>query len=200
VAYFGGKTAAQRNAAVRAHLDAGFAKASAAKTRQPAPLAAARAKGAPPGSKVKDTSVAVVPPPQPVKRASADDGIEVARVRPVRARVLEAKASAKADAPRPGAGAEDDEGPAPASLPKGAFHIQIGAFNTKGEAERQLASVRERAATVLGAHPPYMSQVKRGDKTYFRARYVGFDAKAAAAGVCSELKRMEIECLVMKAE
>jgi hypothetical protein len=45
-----------------------------------------------------------------------------------------------------------------------------------------------------------MSQVKRGDKTFFRARYVGFDAQTAAAGVCSELKQMEIDCLVMKAE
>src|SRR5262249_54470093 len=36
-AYFGGKTAALRNAAVRAHLDAGLAKASERKTRTPAP-------------------------------------------------------------------------------------------------------------------------------------------------------------------
>jgi hypothetical protein len=45
-----------------------------------------------------------------------------------------------------------------------------------------------------------MSQVKRGDKVYFRARYVGFSGQDAAAGVCSELKRLDIDCLVMKAE
>jgi D-alanyl-D-alanine carboxypeptidase len=199
VAYFGGKTAAQRNAAVRSHLDAGFAKASAVKTRQPAPLAAAKGKGAPPAGQAKDVAVAVVAP-QPAKRASADIGIEIARVRPVRAAVPEAKASARADALHPGAGAEDDDAPAPPGARQGAFHVQVGAFNTKDEAERQLASVRARAGTVLAAHAAHMSQVKRGDKVYFRARYVGFEAQGAAAGVCSELKRMEIDCLVMKAE
>ena len=173
-----------------------LAKASEHKTRQPAPLVTAKAKGAPVGGQAKGATVAVVPPPQPAKRASAADGLEIARVRPVRAGVPEAKASPKAEAPPPTA-ADDDETAPP---PKGAFHVQIGAFQTKAEAERQLASVRERAGTVLGAYAAHMSRVKRGDKTFFRARYVGFDAQAAAAGVCGELKQMEIDCLVMKAE
>jgi D-alanyl-D-alanine carboxypeptidase len=195
VAYFGGKTAALRNVAVRAQLDAAFAKASEHKTRQPAPLVTATANGAPVGGKAKGASVAVAPAPQPAKRASAADGIEVARVRPVRA-VPEVKASPKAPPPA----ATDDDETAPTSPPKGAYHVQIGAFQTKAEAERQLASVRERAGAVLGAHAAYLAQVKRGEKVFFRARYVGFDAQATAAGVCSELKQMEIDCLVMKAE
>ena len=108
VAYFGGKTAALRNVAVRAQLDAAFAKASEHKTRQPAPLVTAKAKGAPVGGQAKDASVAVAPPPQPAKRASAADGMEVARVRPIRAGGPEAKASPKAEAPPPTA-ADDDE-------------------------------------------------------------------------------------------
>jgi D-alanyl-D-alanine carboxypeptidase len=195
VAYFGGKTSALRNATVRARLDAGFAKASAIKTRQPAPLTAAKGKRAPPGGQAKDVSVAVISP-QPAKRASADGGIEIARVRPVRAGVPEAKASAL----RPGAGSGDDDAPASTSEPKGVFHVQVGAFHTKSEAERQLASVGARAGSILGEHAAYMSQVKRGDKVFFRARYVGFEAKDAAAGVCSDLKQMKIDCLVMKAE
>jgi D-alanyl-D-alanine carboxypeptidase len=195
VAYFGGKTAALRNVAVRAQLDAAFAKASEHKTRQPAPLATTKAKDVPVGGQAKGASVALaVPLPQPAKRASVADGIEVARVRPVRAGGPEAKA----EVPPPAAA--DDEETVSTSPPKGTFHVQIGAFQTKAEAERQLAAVRERAGTVLGAHAAYMSQVKRGDKTFFRARYVGFDAQTAAAGVCSELKQMEIDCLVMKAE
>jgi D-alanyl-D-alanine carboxypeptidase len=204
VAYFGGKSAALRNVAVRAQLDAAFAKASEAKTREPAPLVTGKGKGAPGGGETKGASVAVVPPPRPVKRATVADGIEIARVRPVRAGVPEAKAGPKSGSPRPGAGSGDDEEAAPSiattDIPKGTFHIQIGAFQTKAEAERQLASVRERARSVLGAHAAYMSQVKRGDKTFFRARYVGFDVRAAAADVCNALKRMEIDCLVIKAE
>jgi hypothetical protein len=45
-----------------------------------------------------------------------------------------------------------------------------------------------------------MSQVKLGDKVFFRARYGGFGAQSAAAGVCTALKRLDIDCLVMKAE
>jgi D-alanyl-D-alanine carboxypeptidase len=196
VAYFGGKTAALRNAAVRAHLDAGFAKASEHKNRQPAPPVTAKAKDGPVGGPGKGASVAVVPPPQPVKRATVADGVEIARVRPVKAGAPEVKASLKA----PSAASEDDDALAPTSTPKGAFHVQIGAYQSKGEAERQLAAVRDRAGTVLGKYAAYTSQVKRGDKTFFRARYVGFDAQTVAAGVCSELKQMEIDCLVMKAE
>jgi D-alanyl-D-alanine carboxypeptidase len=201
VAYFGGKTGALRNVAVRAQLDAAFAKASEAKTRQPGPPVTAIGKGSPVGAQAKGGAVAVVPAPQPAKRAalSADvEDVEIARVRPVRAGVPEVKAIAKAEAPP--AAAADDEAPALIAMPKGAFHVQIGAFQTKGEAERQLAFVRERASTVLGAYAGYMSQVKRGEKTFFRARYVGFDAHGSAAGVCTELKQMEIDCLVMKAE
>jgi D-alanyl-D-alanine carboxypeptidase len=92
------------------------------------------------------------------------------------------------------------EAPKPAGAPAGPFQIQVGAFNTQDEAERRLAWVRERAGAVLGAHTPRMIEVKRGDKVLFRARYVGFAARAAAAGVCTELKRLEIECLVAMAE
>jgi D-alanyl-D-alanine carboxypeptidase len=82
----------------------------------------------------------------------------------------------------------------------GPFQVQVGAYQTPGEAERQLALVRERAGSLLGRHSPHMSQVKRGDKIYFRARYVGFDGRSAADNACSELKRLEIACLVMRAE
>jgi hypothetical protein len=198
VAYFGGKTAALRNAAVRAHLDQGFTKASEAKTRRPVPiavpLAVEKAKGAPVDGEATAEGTADVPP-QATKRASASETIEIARVRPVRVGPSDVKAKAIPRA-EPAPPADEDDAP----TPKGAFHVQIGAFQTKGDAERQLASVSERAGTVLGDHSAYMTQVKRGDKTFFRARYVGFDAHATATGVCNELKQMEIDCLVMKAE
>jgi D-alanyl-D-alanine carboxypeptidase len=206
VAYFGGKTAALRNAAVRAHLDAGFAKAAEQRTRRPlavaveGPSADEKAKSEPVGGEAKGGTVAGLPAPLPAKRAATADGIEIARVRPVRVGAPDTKPKLS---PRAEPAAEDDdEAPTltPTLTPKGAFHVQIGAYQTKDEAKRQLASVSERAGTVLGDHAAYTSQVKRGDKTFFRARYVGFAAHASAADVCSELKLMEIDCLVMKAE
>jgi D-alanyl-D-alanine carboxypeptidase len=88
--------------------------------------------------------------------------------------------------------------PAAAATP-GAFHIQIGAYQSQAEAEKRLASAREQAPGVLANRAPVTTQFKQGDKLYFRARYAGFDAKTAASA-CSELKRLKIDCLAMKAE
>jgi D-alanyl-D-alanine carboxypeptidase len=81
----------------------------------------------------------------------------------------------------------------------GSFHVQIGAFQSAAEAERQLTSVRERAPTTLRGGKPITVQFKLGDKVFHRARFAGFDA-ASAAAACSELKRLKVDCLVMKAE
>jgi D-alanyl-D-alanine carboxypeptidase len=82
---------------------------------------------------------------------------------------------------------------------RGAFQIQIGAFQSAAEAERQLATVRERAGGLLAAGTPVTLPVQQGQKSFFRARYSGFDASAAAKA-CGELKRLKIDCLVVKAE
>ncbi|MBO0765338.1 MAG: D-alanyl-D-alanine carboxypeptidase, partial [Hyphomicrobiaceae bacterium] len=67
-AYFGGYTAALRDAAVRAHLDAGLAKASERQTRRPITPAVAQPKARPPAP-VGTAAAAVLPPaPQLVTR------------------------------------------------------------------------------------------------------------------------------------
>lgn len=81
----------------------------------------------------------------------------------------------------------------------GGFQVQIGAFQNQAEAERQLAAVRERAGSVLARSSPVTLQVQQGQKVFYRARYAGFDALAAAQA-CTELKRLKVDCLVMKAE
>lgn len=240
-AYFGGKTAALRNAAVRTHLDAGFAKASDKKTRQPGPLVVARAKAPLPGTepaaehardaqpevKAPPVPITAVPAPQPALRPSlaAVPGVEMVRVRPVMAEaaaptseasqgptniedLLKQPEAAPVDAPPQqhsvpqhlaSVPANAATVPEPAGAAAGPFQVQIGAYQTQDEAERQLATVRQRAGSVLGGRAAHMSQVKRGAKVFFRARYIGFEAQAAA-GVCSQLKRLEIDCLVMRAE
>jgi D-alanyl-D-alanine carboxypeptidase len=89
--------------------------------------------------------------------------------------------------------------PAPATTARSAFQIQIGAFQSAAEAERQLAMVRERAGSLLAAGTPVTLPVQQGQKSFFRARYSGFDATAATKA-CDELKRLKIDCLVVKAE
>jgi D-alanyl-D-alanine carboxypeptidase len=109
--------------------------------------------------------------------------VEVLRVRPV-----------PAAAPPTGSDGKS------AAAPAGGFHVQIGAFKTQGEAERQLASVRQRAGSLLAERAALTTEVRLGEKVFYRARYAGFDAQAAAALVCDELKRLSVDCLVMKAE
>jgi D-alanyl-D-alanine carboxypeptidase len=86
------------------------------------------------------------------------------------------------------------------SLSAGDFQIQIGAFHSESEAERQLAAVRDRAGGLLAKASAVTQRVQQGDKLLYRARYAGFASQPAATGVCSELKRLKIDCLVMKAE
>jgi D-alanyl-D-alanine carboxypeptidase len=253
-AYFGGKTAALRNAAVRAHLDTGFDKASQKKTRHPGPLLMAQAK-APPDTPPVDARQAVaeavapapagpaqiarpepnappiafaaVPEPQPASRppVAAATGLELMRARPVLAEgampAAEAASRAPADiedllnqpeaappAEAPRSTASEDAAPAArtaavaaaASAPLDAFQVQVGAYQTQDEAERQLASVRQRAGSVLDARTSHLAQLKRGEIVIFRARYTGFDGRSSADHTCTELKRLKIDCLVMKAE
>jgi D-alanyl-D-alanine carboxypeptidase len=81
----------------------------------------------------------------------------------------------------------------------GGFQVQIGAYQTPAEAERQLAAVRQKAPAQLANAAAVTQTVKQGDKLLYRARYAGFDS-ASATGACTELKRQNIACIVLKGE
>lgn len=81
----------------------------------------------------------------------------------------------------------------------GSFQVQIGAFSTVAEAQKQLQAVSERAGTVLSGHPPLTIPVAMSNVQFIRARFAGFhEAKAKAA--CVTLRQQKIECVVMRAE
>lgn len=81
----------------------------------------------------------------------------------------------------------------------GTFQIQIGAYGSADEAQRQLNSARQRAATVLDGAAPLTETVTRGQKLYYRARFAGFDSSGATTA-CQELRRYSIDCFVAKAQ
>jgi len=83
-AYFGGQTAALRNAAVRTHLDAAFAKASEKKTRHPGPLPVALARAPAPAPAPATSAQPASAQPRP---APAPPGTELARAAPPEANV-----------------------------------------------------------------------------------------------------------------
>jgi D-alanyl-D-alanine carboxypeptidase len=79
------------------------------------------------------------------------------------------------------------------------FQLQVGAFATVGEAERHLASVRQRAGIQLARSSQIAIPVAKEQRTLYRARFTGFDA-VTAASTCAELRRQQIDCFVMRAE
>jgi D-alanyl-D-alanine carboxypeptidase len=82
----------------------------------------------------------------------------------------------------------------------GAYEIQIGAFQSQSEAERRLATARARAGDALGTCTPMTHEVKQGERTLYRARYAGFASQAPAVAACSALKRLSIDCLVLRSD
>lgn len=84
--------------------------------------------------------------------------------------------------------------------PRAARHgwvIQVGAYEDESEAKQRLSSAQSKAAPLLGKAAAYTEKTKKGEKTYFRARFAGFDQPAAEAA-CRKLKRSDIDCMALK--
>ncbi len=98
------------------------------------------------------------------------------------------------------------KGPIPPSQPQfraaplgAGYEIQIGAYGTAQEAQAKLDGVRGRAVGLLEGHGAVTLPVLRENRQIFRARFVHFD-EAAASNACLELRRLAIDCFVMKAD
>ncbi len=95
-------------------------------------------------------------------------------------------------------------GPAPVSamvVPAASAHaleIQVGAYATSTEAERQLAIVRQKAGGLLRGNRPVVAPLVK-ERPLYRARFAGFDT-AGAATACTELRRLGIDCFVLRAQ
>jgi D-alanyl-D-alanine carboxypeptidase len=79
------------------------------------------------------------------------------------------------------------------------YEIQIGAYSSASEAQAKLENVRSRAVGLLDRHAGVTLPVLRDNRQIFRARYVHFD-ESTASHTCLELRRLAIDCFVMKAD
>ncbi|MGE0022584.1 MAG: serine hydrolase [Hyphomicrobium sp.] len=86
--------------------------------------------------------------------------------------------------------------PAPVGV---GYEIQIGAYGTVDEAQAKLDTTRTRAVGLLDGHDGVTLPVQREQRQIFRARFVRFD-EPAATNACLELRRLAIDCFVMKSE
>jgi D-alanyl-D-alanine carboxypeptidase len=113
---------------------------------------------------------------------------------------------ARAEAPVPvhsatGALPEPATARKPVSLPKppirSGWIIQVGAYPDEEEAIQRLAAVKSKASRLLAGADPFTETVLKDDKTYYRARFAGFD-KHRAEAACKHLKRNDIECITVR--
>jgi D-alanyl-D-alanine carboxypeptidase len=81
----------------------------------------------------------------------------------------------------------------------GGVHLQVGAYATSADAERQLAAVKAAAPELAGTLTGRAIPAEANGKAFFRARFVDVDA-GAAGRLCNDLRRRQIDCLVVKAE
>jgi D-alanyl-D-alanine carboxypeptidase len=136
--------------------------------------------GAPVGSAHAAPLPTPAPAPQPVARAPSTLNSQ--------AMALGVPPPSRLDAPMPSAAAGT-----------GGYEIQIGAYGTAQEAESRLELIRGRAGTLLEGHTSMALPVQRHDKQVFRARFVNFD-ESRASKTCLELRRLAVDCFVMKAD
>jgi len=166
---------------------------------KPAPAEPVAAKPAP----VQTASLApvVIPEPQaaPLAIAPVPAKVQATPATPPGARpgilgVLPAAAAAASKAIVSSASAAEAKAP-PAT--RSGWAIQIGAFEAEAEAKQRLSAAQSKAAGALKTADPYTERTTKGEKTYYRARFAGFDRDAAEAA-CKTLKRSDIVCMALK--
>ena len=81
----------------------------------------------------------------------------------------------------------------------GGYEIQIGAYDSVEEAQRNLAAVQGKAGRVLSGHPSVTEPASKAGKSIYRARFRGFTVDSANSA-CSALRGQSINCFVMAAD
>ena len=98
--------------------------------------------------------------------------------------------------PQPAASEPTTRPNRPAGAQRG-WGIQVGAFEQEDEAKQRLNIARNKAAELLGTANPYVERATKGDKTFYRARFAGFDRTQADAA-CKALQQNDVVCLALK--
>ena len=107
--------------------------------------------------------------------------------------------SAKPDAAKTQPAKSADTNPAPQPQPRAhsGWVIQIGAYGGEDEARQHLNLAQTKLHTKFAAADPFTERVQKGDATFYRARFAGFDRSTAEAA-CRQLKRSDFACMALK--
>jgi D-alanyl-D-alanine carboxypeptidase len=195
----GGKTGAQRDGAMRSLLDRHFAKATDTKPT-PAQLLASLVPAPSPPAVQKPAYTLAPPTPAPSAPAPAA-GAAIDTPADTTTDTEEGDTSEPAE-PIKASLTTTEPAPKPTAKPskyQGAFQVQVGAFMSETEAENRLGMVQQRASDLLEGHMPFTTSFTKDDEEWYRARFAGFTREGAQAA-CAALKKMSLDCAVMKAE
>lgn len=171
----GGRTGAQRDAALRSLFDRHWAKA---KTGKP---------------KSQSFVASLLAPPTP-PRPSRKPGFALAGAAPTPVASSPAAMVAQGDASSPG-----DSVRTTGTRVAGSYHVQVGSYTAQADAHNRLGMVRQRAPKLLHGHLPFTATFLKDDTEWYRARFAGF-SKTDARSTCEALKRMRLDCIAMAAE
>ena len=113
--------------------------------------------------------------------------------------------AARAESPGPAETAEPEQGDTDKDvIPSdeavlGPYHIQVGSYLNSGSARNRLAAVAEKASGLLEGHEELTVSGEVRGKSYYRARFGKF-SQGAASRACAKLKRLSVDCLVVRVE
>ena len=170
-----------------------------ASNEAPAKVAAAAPSEAPAANDADDSPV-----PAKIQVASAgDDTIPITVAKAIApAPAPAAKEDDKATTPAAGAkeasaatpAAEDNEA---AARKHSGWMIQVGAFEAERDAKDRLSSAKSKAKHLLASADPFTETVVKDNRTFYRARFAGFEKREAVAA-CKYLKRRDFACMTLK--
>ena len=80
---------------------------------------------------------------------------------------------------------------------RGGWAIQVGAFEDETEAKGKLSAAKGKVTGLVAKAEAYIERTIKGAKTYYRARFAGFD-RDQAQSACKQLKRSDMDCMAMK--
>jgi D-alanyl-D-alanine carboxypeptidase len=94
--------------------------------------------------------------------------------------------------------------PASASIPvadrrprTSGWIVQVGAFEDRDEAREKIADAQNKAGNLLKGAEPYTEVFSKGEKRFYRARFVGLK-ESTAEQACRELKRNKVACFTTR--
>lgn len=180
----GGRTARSRDAKMAALLDRHVGKAAKGGRQLVASTRGGKRVESP--VEIAALETAEVPMPYTAPQRASQDSV---------AALIAATSKTAIPAERPTEMAElDSAAIAPAS---GGWQIQISAAPSAEAARMLLAQARSEAGAPLAEASPYTEAVGKGAGTVYRARFVGFSSRDAAAAACDALKQRSYDCMML---